>query len=298
MQYVILDLEWDNSFFSRPEIKLNEIIEFGAVKFDEELNIIGEFSTFVKPKLTRFISNRTKRLTHITSEMLQTDGKPYAEALEDFKAFLGDCVLMTWSTSDIITLMDNHKYHFGTDILDYIDKYINVQRYCEVMLNSYDKAKQMGLTRAAEMLEINYENIEHHRALDDSLLALECLRKLYDKDKLAEFISDAKNPSFYQKLTYKPTIIVDLNSPQVDKTKMFFNCEKCGATSKKKNKKKKWKLKGRFFYNTFVCSKCGYEFIGKIQFKQLFDKVEVKKKTAPKTEAVVENQTTTQEEAE
>ena len=37
MQYIILDLEWNTAFDKRRKEFVNEIIEFGAVKLDEQL---------------------------------------------------------------------------------------------------------------------------------------------------------------------------------------------------------------------------------------------------------------------
>ena len=41
MNYVILDLEWNAAYSRKLKGYINEIIEFGAVKCDEQLNIIS-----------------------------------------------------------------------------------------------------------------------------------------------------------------------------------------------------------------------------------------------------------------
>ena len=43
MSYVILDLEWNGSYSKTAHRFVNEIIEFGAVKTDDEFNIIDTF---------------------------------------------------------------------------------------------------------------------------------------------------------------------------------------------------------------------------------------------------------------
>ena len=40
MNIVILDLEWNGAYSRRLHGFINEIIEFGAVKLDEKLNIV------------------------------------------------------------------------------------------------------------------------------------------------------------------------------------------------------------------------------------------------------------------
>ena len=49
MNIVILDLEWNGAYSRRLHGFINEIIEFGAVKLDAQLNITDRFSCFVKP---------------------------------------------------------------------------------------------------------------------------------------------------------------------------------------------------------------------------------------------------------
>lgn len=66
MNYIIFDLEatcWEND-----RTKQNEIIEIGAVKLDENLAVIGEFQTFIKPKLNPILSDFCKKLTSISQE--------------------------------------------------------------------------------------------------------------------------------------------------------------------------------------------------------------------------------------
>ena len=48
MNYLIFDLEWNNTFGR--EVNINEIIEIGAVLLDHKLKEIGRFSTFVLPR--------------------------------------------------------------------------------------------------------------------------------------------------------------------------------------------------------------------------------------------------------
>ncbi len=279
MNYVILDLEWDNSFFSGGDEKpLNEIIEFGAVKADERFNLIDEFEVLVDPVAIRFVSKRTKKLTKLDMKMLRRNGIPYKAALERFKSFLGDSVLMTWSTSDIIALMDNHDYHYGTNVPDYIHGYINAQEYCQKILDGENTAKQIGLSAAAEMLGIRTDNMELHRALDDSRLALKCLKKLYDTEKLNASVKDASKAEFFERLVFKPFYIRDIHNPLVDKSIMKLNCPQCGRRAVRKTP---WEAKSRYFRAEFMCRKCEYEFYGRVKYKMNYDGLEITKSTSP-----------------
>ena len=276
MNFVILDLEWDNTFFNKGKVVLNEIIEFGAVKTDEDFNIIDEFSVLVKPKLGKFISKRTSKLTHLTTEMIMAEGIPFCEALSKFKVFLGDAVLLTWSTSDILTLTDNNKYYYNTNELDYIKEYVNAQTYCEKMLGCYNPAKQMGLSAAAEKLGIKTEDMELHRALDDSILTQQCVKKVYDRANIQDFVEDSSNPDFYRRLAFKPFYITNTRNPEIKNSDMSFSCPECGAKAKKKSK---WEVKNNHIRASFKCSQCNKMFYGIMQFKVTFDGVITKKRT-------------------
>lgn len=66
MNYIIFDLEatcWEND-----RTRQNEIIEIGAVKVNVNLEIIGEFQTFIKPKLNSQLSDFCKSLTSISQQ--------------------------------------------------------------------------------------------------------------------------------------------------------------------------------------------------------------------------------------
>ena len=52
-----------------------EIIEFGAVKLDAQLNITDRFSCFVKPQVTKKISAVISDLTNITDANLWTHAR-------------------------------------------------------------------------------------------------------------------------------------------------------------------------------------------------------------------------------
>jgi inhibitor of KinA sporulation pathway (predicted exonuclease) len=63
-----------------------EIIEIGAVLVDENLKLIDEFSTFVKPTINPTLTHFCTKLTTITQK--DVDDAPYIEeALDSLRAF-------------------------------------------------------------------------------------------------------------------------------------------------------------------------------------------------------------------
>ena len=58
MQYVVMDLEWNTAYCKKFGCFFNEIIEIGAVKLNERLEIVDTFKQLVKPKITKKLSGR------------------------------------------------------------------------------------------------------------------------------------------------------------------------------------------------------------------------------------------------
>ena len=74
MNYVVLDLEWNQSSQTAEEAGdslLFEIIEIGAIKLSEERNMIGEFSKLVKPQVFHEMHRITSKLIHLQMQELE-----------------------------------------------------------------------------------------------------------------------------------------------------------------------------------------------------------------------------------
>ncbi len=278
MNFVILDLEWNGAYSKKAKKFVNEIIEFGAVKTDEKLNILDTFSMLVTPQIGKKLNSRVEALTHITTKELFDSNNTFTHVLSKFKKFLGDAVLLTWGTSDILTLIENCKYYCGESKLPFVTTYCNLQVYCEKMLNHTDKSKQLGLSTCADKLQVSYDGAELHRGLDDSLLSLECLKKVYDNDRIRDFIEVA-NDEFYKKITFKNTVIFDLKNPLIDKKEFYILCDKCG---KKARRKSKWVCKNRSFRAMHRCSKCKRDFEGRLTFRLKYEGVSVDRRVVEK----------------
>ena len=121
MQYIIMDLEWNQPLshhsmpFKRVGDKLMfELIQIGAVKLDEERRLVGSFNRHIMPTHYKKLNPRIRRITGIQQDDL--DGAPYfKDALEQFVAWCSeDFVLMTWGCDDISVLAQNMAF-FGFD---------------------------------------------------------------------------------------------------------------------------------------------------------------------------------------
>ena len=276
MQYIILDLEFNSAYSKHRHKFVNEIIEFGAVKCDEQLNIIETFSELIKPQISKKLNSHVSALTHITLEELKESRNTFSHVISKFRKFLGDGVLLTWSNSDVLVLMENYRYFFGNDKLSFLKYYVNLQKYCERALGYHDKAHQLGLSACAGMLGLRFEENSLHRAYNDAELSAACFKALYHSELLEAFLYEC-NDDFYRRLTFKNYNICDLKDPHVEKKEMYFNCDTCG---KRALRRSKWRLKNRSFRAHFRCIRCRRDFEGRIIFKQCYDHVEVIKRIA------------------
>ena len=271
MKYVILDLEFNGAYSKKKHKFVNEIIEFGAVKCDEKLNIIDTFSALVTPQISKKLNSHVSKLTHINMSELQESNNTFLHVLSRFKKFLGDAALMSWGTSDVLVLMENNLYYNGEEKLPFISSYVNVQSFCERALNYHDAAHQMGLSTCAEMLGIGFEDDSLHRALTDAELTSLCFQKLYQPELFGSFIEECDD-DFYKRITFKNYNICDAKSPDIDRKEFYFICDCCGHKAWRRSK---WKLKNKSFRANFRCMRCKRDFEGRITFKKTYDGVRV-----------------------
>ncbi len=286
MEFIILDNEWNTTYRKINGKCFNELIEIGAVKLDEELNEISRFSVLIRSTFTKKLSSRFQRLTNITTEEMKENGMSFDEAVELYSEWAGkEAVTLTWSNSDLYVLLENFRLRFGIDNIPFIGKYVDLQKYAqsEMILKGSKITSQISVANAAIMLGIPIDGIGLHRALDDSLLCAEIMRKVYCPKRFTQFIVDTSQPDYYKRLTFKAFIIKDLSSPLVNKSKLEFVCEKCG---KEAFRMTPWAFKGQSFRSEFTCMSCGYKFVGRVTFKKYYDKVVVKRNTAPLTAVV------------
>lgn len=281
MNYILLDLEWNSAFSKLHGRYINEIIEIGAVKLDDRLREIDSFKVTVRSRLTKRLSGRFKTLTNISNEEM-LGGVSFETGLEMYSdwAKLSD-VTMTWSNTDLYVLLENCRLFAGYERIPCIGRYIDIQRFVqnEMKLRGIPMDnQQISLAKAAELLGIDTESMDLHRAESDSRLCCLLLQKTFNQDRLFALSEDTTAPDYYDRLTYKAYVVSDINSPFVDRESMKFCCDRCGGPAKRNEK---WIFKNRAFRAPFCCARCGNEFMGSVTFKKLYDSVSVKRSTGP-----------------
>lgn len=273
MHYIIMDLEWNNAYARKVKGFINEVIEVGAVKLDGNLNYVDEFSRLIKPSISKKLRGNVKRLTHISNEEVR-GGDSFVDVMSDFRNWVGreESVVLTWGDGDIRVLIENFRYFCDIRTLPFLTDYMDLQRYFEIK-NKLPKSKQIGLFDAAELSGVDVELFSHHRALDDSLITAECLRKVYDSADFSEHIVKCDD-AFYGRLQFKPHAIGNINNPLVDKSLLDFRCERCGSKGEQVTE---WRYSNQFFRAVYHCPNCNYNVRVAVRFKKYFDRLETKK---------------------
>lgn len=273
MYYVILDLEWNNTYGRKTQSFINEIIEIGAVMLDDSLQEVARFSRLIRSQIGKKLRGSVKQLTHITNEDLD-NGVPFTKALSELRRWIGtrDNTVLTWGDGDIRVLVENCRYLNGIEIIPFLSNYADLQAYFHSIFNT-PPSRQVGLGTAAQLLGIDDDMFSHHRALDDSLLTAEIFRKIFDPQTFSPFIRPCTR-DFYSRLSFKPYIIGNINNPLVDKSKLCYTCETCRQSARQLTD---WRFVSRHFRALFYCPTCNQKVKVGVSFKKLYDRVEVKK---------------------
>lgn len=289
MNYVILDMEWDSSFYPKEKRFINQIIQIGAVKLDEKFSVVDTFDVTVRSSFSKKVSGRFTELTGITNDDMRS-GIPLGDAVVRYNEWVGDgSVLMTWSTSDLYTMIENEK-----SLLDGLrfkmDMYLDLQKYIqnEMKLIGLECKSQISLEHAAQALGVDTAEYSLHTAKDDSLVCAALLKKFYCKERFSALVKDAHNPEFFERLYFKAYYISDLDSDYVDRDSLNFKCPRCERSARRVSK---WRFKNYCFTARFYCNRCKFSFFGRVSFKKTYDNVIVKKRAVEPKPKVKEEKT-------
>ena len=274
MNYIVVDLEWNGSYSKKAHGYFNEIIEVGAVKVNEAMQVVDEFRAAIKPVVSKKLSTIVTDLTNITAEELE-DGTTFAGMMRQLSRWMGNepSAVLTWSTTDLMVLMENCRFFYGKQEIPCLQNYMDFQVYAQQRMG-VDNGQQLGLARAGELLGIPEDDMSLHRALDDSRLTAAVLQKVYEPVSFAEAIWPV-DKEFYKRITFKTTIIKDLDDPLVKRSELTFDCPNCGKNMKRKGT---WRFRNRAFCAEFSCRCTDVRYTGRVQFKLKYEGVEVRKK--------------------
>ena len=178
MNYIVIDMQWNQpynkAFFKvKNGIVLNaEIIQIGAVKLDENREIVTAFKINIKPKKYTKINYKVKKLTKITQGEMNR-GTDLHTAIDRFRNWCGDdFVFITWGYDDIPVLKTN--LDFFKIPSDWIPRFYNAQIFFNQQTEN--RGRQYSLDFASDYFGVKTD-MEAHDALNDAYhTALVCTK--------------------------------------------------------------------------------------------------------------------------
>ena len=115
MNYIVLDLEWnqsaDGKAYTNSRIPF-EIIQIGAVKLDENFSEISQFDRYIRPAVYTKLHDKVQEILNVTIEELTCIGHDFTDVANDFIRWCGDdYIFCTWGQTDLTELQRNFDYY-------------------------------------------------------------------------------------------------------------------------------------------------------------------------------------------
>lgn len=273
MNYIVLDLEWNQAAYKIDE-EANipfEIIEIGAVKLDENADIVDTFQELIRPQVYPFLLRRTKQLTGWTDADLDKRGIYFEDAAVKFLNWCGkDCTFCVWGSSDLTQLERNMDYYGIRIPWKYPFKYLDVQKL--YALQAGEGKTRRPLEAVVEAFGIPADRPFHHAA-DDAMYTAKVFRKIDRKEFGSYFSVDyfrlPKNrfeETVFRFKTYSKFVSRRFNLKEEalrDRRVREMNCRICGHHLKKELG---WFTDGHCYYCLGTCKDHGLQ-RGRIRVK-------------------------------
>lgn len=175
MNYIVYDLELNSKPF-KSSIP-NEIIEIGAIKLNENLQEIGMFSSFIKPKYFKKLFSVVKQKTKITQEQINS-ADSFRNVIKQFIRWIGDdYLLISWGHDDVLNLILNCK--FNRIKIDWLKRNIDIQKQFSAIYH-LPSGQRYSLENALALIGVEIdENL--HRALTDAQYTAKIFKSIFDK---------------------------------------------------------------------------------------------------------------------
>ncbi len=189
MNYIVLDLEWNQSNDSEDVNSelLFEIIEIGAIKLNEKREKIGEFSEKITPEVYKEFHHITERLIHMKMEDLE-NCRAFPEVAESFFDFCGDdYIFCTWGPLDLYELQRNMNFYNMKALSNGPIKFLDIQKLFSIAYE--DTKSRRSLEYAVDYLEIA-KDVAFHRALADAYYTAKIVQGIQDEKILENYSFD------------------------------------------------------------------------------------------------------------
>lgn len=275
MNYIVFDLEWNQSPSGKRHMNARlpfEIIEIGAVKLNENMEIVDNFQTLIKPKVYNWIHDSIHEVIHVDYKDLEK-GIPFTRAAKEFMDWCGDeWIFFTWGNQDVMEIQRNMNYYGMLSLIPGPVTYYDVQKLFSIRYE--DRKTRRSLEFAIDHLGIE-KNLGFHRALADAYYTAQVLRQIE-----ASWIFPNSSIDVYQNPKKKKDEL-HISYPTYDKyvSREFINKEKvmkdrevtstrCPLCCCPAKRKIRWFTNNsKNYYSISVCAEHGYV-KGKIRIRK------------------------------
>ncbi|MBP3544365.1 MAG: exonuclease domain-containing protein [Lachnospiraceae bacterium] len=275
MNYIVFDLEWNQAAEGKdaehPQLPF-EIIEIGAQKLNEQLELCESFHALAKPVVYTKLNFHTQEIVGLTERDLKK-GEGFAKICRDFLEFCGDdCMFATWGSMDLTELQRNMRFFGVQNPFPKPLFYYDVQKL-------YSLAFEDGKLRRSLEHAVDTQGIARtkafHRAHHDAFYTAQILKRIppdiikthysvdyYHTPKSKKDELHLHYPEYYK---YVSREFFSKEEAMADKTVTTIRCTACNRALRKKVR---WfSGTSRIYYALAECPEHGYV-KGKIRLKR------------------------------
>ena len=193
---VLFDLEWNIGYqpytFNYHGVQQTfrgEIVEIGAVKIDEDANVLDTFSIHLRPRIFRKLQHHIAKVTGLTQADLDK-GEPIVQGLRRFMQWCGpDAEFAEWGMDDVPVLKQN-LYLCNIDESKPTIWY-DLQ---QVFLREHPRKEGEGMTLESVVTRLGLPmERQFHDALSDTLYTADVCRMLDLRAGLAAYPTEEES---------------------------------------------------------------------------------------------------------
>lgn len=278
MNYIVLDLEWNQCPQGKaaevPSLPF-EIIEIGAVKFDDNHRQPETFREVVRPQVYTELHYKTREIIALRSIDFAS-ARTFPDVIADFFSWCGENPLFcTWGPADLTELQRNLAYYKIESPFPFPLIYYDIQKIFSIVYE--DRKSRRSLEYAVDYLKLPKE-IEFHSALSDARYTSLVMEHLPEQQILKNSSVDYyRTPPDRRKEIYLKydTYTKFVSKPFETRTQAMkdriVTSTVCYCCHKKAQKKIRWFSVGGHNYCCLAyCEEHGY-LKGKIRLRQRSD---------------------------
>ncbi len=271
MNYIVLDLEWNQGENEEGNLPF-EIIEIGAVKVNENGEIIDKFSMLIRPSIYPEIYKYISKVIGVGHDELRK-GSTFVDAFYKFIEWCGkDVIFCTWGPMDLTELQRNMDYYHIENPFPFPFYYYDIQKIYSI--HKKEGKIKRALDYVVEEMGITVDG-PFHRAMWDSYYTAKVMEKIplskyliyesIDYHRIPQTRKDEIYKVFHNYSKYVSREFSSKEEAMKEKSVTSSVCFLCGKSIKKKVD---WfSVSGKFYYCAAWCPIHGW-MKGKIRVKK------------------------------